>query len=685
MRVWLEADLSSAWEQFWRDAARDSTVASEVEHLRLNWPQKDWVLVDYADVARFDHGLAEELLEQPQRTLHFARLALGRQLMEDQQRQHGPLVRIKGLPAATSYAIKELTAEQRGRLVQVEGLVQRVVQPTQRIAVAAWMCARCGQITIVPQEERSMTEPLECEKSPGGCGRTGSSTRWDMRTAPDVGDGRPVSSFVDYQTMELIEPPESRRGGDQAESLPIDLEADLVRSARAGDRVTVVGILRAYSQMTGRRRVPREFEVRLDVLSVTTHARGFDEVRLTPEDELEMVALSRRPDLAAMLLSSIAPSILGMGDVKEAILLQLFGGVDRQLDDGTRSRGLGHILLVGDPGTAKSQLLTFVSQVAPRGVYTSGKGASGVGLTAAAVQKDGRWGLEAGALVLADHGFCCIDELEKMNESDRESIHGAMEQQIVRVAKAGIVADLYARCSVLAAANPQYGKFDAHATLPDQFDLDPALLSRFDAIYALTDHPEEARDRELATWVISGRKTHRPAIAVETLRKYLAYAKSNVQPILDEDAVELIVDFYAATRASTAEGTMAVTARQLEAVRRFAEASARSRLSKRVTRADVLRAIGIMHGWLRKVANVGGGTIDYSIITSGKSLSEHGSNKALLQIVEGLQGAAGATTAEIVAQATDQGIKEPEAMLERLYRRGELYQPTDGRYRLAAF
>ena len=670
--------LGGLWEQFIRSPAAKPAV----EKLRNEWPLSRSIVLDYGDISRHDLNLAVTVIDEPDYALKRAETVLAKEIPVDTDERMR--IRIAGLPDSMQSQIRSLGSENIGRLVLLHGLVQRAAQVRQRLDVAAYKCHRCGHVSLLAQDGSEVKEPVICDQQDGGCNRDRRATNWSI-VEPPVPPGRPVSMFTNSQVLELIESPEGSKGSDQLERIKLELDAELVRSVRPGDRVMVTGIFRA--RPLGKSKTERRaFEHVIEVLSLRSLPRGFDEVILTPDDEIEVIELSRDPDLKRKLVASIAPSIIGYGAIKEAIMLQLFGGVGRDLPDGTGERGMSHILLVGDPSTAKSQILTFVAGIAPRGVYSSGKGSSGVGLTAAAVQRDGEWGIEAGAMVLADQGFCCIDELDKMNETDRQAIHTAMEQQYVHVNKVGMNAHLRARCSVLAAANPEHGRFDTLSSIPDQVKLDPALLSRFDAIYVVTDTPQAEQDRQLAQWVLGGRAATPPAIEVSTLRKYLAYARANIHPELTPEAAALIVEFYATTRGASGGDVMPFTARHLEGLRRFAEASARSRLSKQATVEDATLAIGIVRSWLMGIGTVRG-QLDVSIIETGRSLTAHRLDRAIVGYIEELQstpGQMGAALHDVIERAVAGGATTHEAAtaIERAKRAGAAYEPSGGYLRV---
>ena len=363
-----------------------------------------------------------------------------------------------------------------------------------------------------------------------------------------------------------------------------------------------------------------------------------------------------------------------------------------------------HILLMGDPGVAKSQLLRYMSMLAPRGIYASGKSASAAGLTAAAVRDDfgdGRWTLEAGALVLADKGLACIDELDKMTDQDRSSLHEAMESQRISVAKAGITATLQCRCSMLAAANPKYGRFEEDTPIADQIDLPPALMSRFDLIFVLTDKPEKRKDTAITEHILKAHQrgqvrmmpegTHidgvdpkrilentdniRPVYDVEILRKYVAYSK-RMTPVMTEEAKSIIERSYLRIRAMGGDGSsVPITARQLEAFVRLSEASAKMRLSSVVTDVDANRAVDLVEDYLRRIAGSDDGGFDIDKIATGISSKDRNKMDVVREIMRDF-GGDGLTEDEFVQHGESQGIPESEVRraLKQLHDAGEFYK-----------
>ena len=527
-----------------------------------------------------------------------------------------------------------------------------------------------------------------------------------------------LSSFIDSQKIEIQENPEGLRGGAQPERIGVYLEDDLVGEIAPGDRVIVNGILHSMQRRRGTFRLT-SFDKTMDAISVESQELAFEEVEVTEEDEKEIIKLSKDPELYDKLRQSISPTIYGLDIEKEALVLQLFGGLAKEMPDGTRIRGDIHTLLVGDPGTAKSQMLTYMSKLAPRSVYASGKASSAAGLTAAAVRDEfgeGQWTLEAGALVLADMGVACIDEIDKMEETDRSSMHQAMEQQEIAVAKAGINATLKSRCAILAAANPKLGRFDEFLPIHEQINMPPALLSRFDLIFSIIDKPNRETDTELATHILLAHKAGEvsenitrfkkskhskeemeklmknvlPTFDPEFLRKYVAYAKRNIFPVMTDDALEVLKNYYVDFRAQSEEA-VTFTPRQLEAFVRLSEASARLRLSQEVTVDDAKRAIYIIDQYLRRVGlDRETGKFDIDIIATGISHSQHDRMRTIIDIIQRLSNESkdgNAIRGDVIREAEIEGLEsgKVEEALDRLKRQGQIYEPVHGKYKITEY
>ena len=694
-------DLIAIWEEFMGGQA----MRHHVNEIADFYPDVRSLNVDFSEVERFDPDLANYTLNRPGLSVQAAEEAIRRMVSHALT---SPYVhfRVRNLPRDSRIDIRKLRAKHLETFVSVEGLVRKATEVRPRVTTAEFECLRCGARVFVEQEGLQFREPLECSKDEGGCGRGSGSTRFRLITDK--------SQFVDTQKIEIQEPPEGLRGGAQPERLVGYVEDDIAGRLSPGDRVIINGILKSHQK--GTQTKSTLFDLTLDVNSVEYEEHEYEEITITPEDEMRIREFARSPEVFDNVVASISPTIFGYLDEKQALALQLFGGVTKVMDDGTRIRGDIHIAMIGDPGTAKSQILRYMSTLAPRGIYTSGKSSSAAGLTAAAVKDEfgeGRWTLEAGALVLADKGLACIDELDKMNDQDRSSIHESLEQGTISVAKAGITATLQSRCAVLGAANPKYGRFDENRSIAEQIDLPPALLSRFDAIFTMTDRPDSTYDRNVASHIL---KVHRrgeirlheapetipdmdaarimqesdsfiPAMDIEFLRKYVAFSK-RITPVMTDEAMTTLETYYVNIRklGEGEESSVPITARQLEALIRLAEASARARLSPIVMADDADRAIKIVEYYLNKVASEGGRR-DIDIIATGTSRSQREQIYVLRSLVQQLADERrGVSLEELVQKAASENITEERvrALVKRLSDAGEVYSPQPGYYKLAS-
>ena len=689
----------ASWQSFFEENCK-----SEIETIALEYPENRSLIVDYWDIDKVYPTLTEMLINQPYKALFNAEEALKNidVAAEHKLQLH---FRVGNLPDTQKILIRKIRANHLGKYTAIEGLVKKVTEVRPKLQVAAFQCQKCGAIIKIEQEEDILKEPSECYEDQGGCGRI-SSFKLLMNH----------STFIDSQKIEIQENPEGLRGGAQPERISAYLEDDLVGMLAPGDRVIVNGILHSQQRRRGPLRLT-SFNKTMDAYSTERQELAFEEVEVTPEDEEEILKISKDPDIYNKMRQSIAPTIYGMNVEKEALVLVLFSGLSKKMPDGTYIRGDIHVLLVGDPGTAKSQMLSYMSKLAPRSIYASGKASSAAGLTAAAVRDEfgeGQWTLEAGALVLADMGIACIDEIDKMEETDRSSMHQAMEQQEISVAKAGINATLKARCALLAAANPKLGRFDEFIPMHEQINMPPALLSRFDLIFSILDKPNRETDTALAIHIL---RTHKagevsenilrskksehtkeeqdglmknvmPIFTPEFVRKYVAYAKRNIFPVMNDDASEVLKNYYVDFRSSS-EDSVPFTPRQLEAFVRLAEASARVRLSEEVTVEDAKRAISIIDQYLRRVGmDRETGKFDIDIIATGISHTQQSRMRSIIDIIQKLCNASedgNAARSDIVSEAEIQGIESSkvESALDRLNRNGQIYEPIHGKYRLA--
>lgn len=697
-----DSEISLAWEEIFSKDKYRLMFAD----IAASYPEKKSLYVPYEDIDSYNTDFAMYLLDHPDRCLSRGREAAKASLPPSWDRNDTVNLRIVTLPKDAKVEVRHLRAKHLGKLVAVEGLARKATTVRPRMTRALFRCGRCGAEIWEDQKGVLMKEPLMCSNPDGSCNKQATHFELDAK----------ASVYIDTQKVEIQESPEGLRGGAQPERIAGFVEDDIAGIITAGNRITINGIIRSAEKPD--RDKTTVFEIFMDVLSIEFEQHEYDEIQITEEDELRILDMSKDPKLFDNIIASISPTIYGMDEVKSAIALQLFGGCNKEMDDGTVIRGDMHVLLVGDPGVAKSQVLRYMSSLAPRGIYASGKSASAAGLTAAAVKDefgDGRWTLEAGALVLADKGLACIDELDKMTAQDRSSLHEAMESQRISVAKAGITATLQCRCSMLAAANPKYGRFETDTSIIKQIDLPPALMSRFDLIFVLTDKPDSKADRELTSHILNvhrrGQIRHmkegmplmtgidvkkireetesvKPVYEQEMMRKYVAYSK-RIVPVMTDGAMDLIKDDYLGIRAmkSDENDSVTITARQLEAYVRLSEASARMRLSRTVEEEDAARAVNLVAYYLGKIFS--GGQWDIDVLATGRSKKEREELKSndelsiMLSIIDKLGSADGVSEKEIIDRAASDGLSEEKTAkrLKAMLDNGVLYSPREGFYK----
>ncbi|MCQ2960769.1 MAG: minichromosome maintenance protein MCM [archaeon] len=647
------------FEEFFSTIYKD-----DVFEILEKYPDERSLTVNYEELEKFDPDLADLLITKPEEVIAASQKAIKNidPLMKDAELN----IRFENL--TNNIPLSDLLSKYIGHFVSADGIVRKTDEIRPRIEVGKFECRGCMRIHEVEQSSGNhIMEPSLC----GECG--GRSFRLLQEE----------SKYIDTQSARMQEPLENLSGGTEPKQMLMVLEDDLVDELNPGDKVRITGTLKTFREERS-----GKFKNYIYVNHIEPLEQEFEELELSEEDEEKILELSKDPHIHDKIINSTAPSIKGHRDVKEAIALQLFGGTVQQLEDGTRLRGDLHILIVGDPGIGKSQILKYVSKLAPRSVYTSGKGTSGAGLTAAAVRDElGGWSLEAGALVLGDQGNVCVDELDKMRSEDRSALHEALEQQTVSIAKAGIMATLNTRCSVLAAANPKFGTFDRYKTLANQIDLPSPILSRFDLIFVIEDKPNVEKDRELAKHILTTHQYSNIAydIEPELLRKYIAYARKNIQPILTDEATKVLEEFYVSVRTGgMEEGTpVPITPRQLEATIRLAEASAKLQLKNEVEASDAHRAISLQRRCLEKIGmDPDTGKIDIARVEGRTPTSERDKMRVVQQAIEELEAEFVDVPTNVLkdhlAENSDISEEKTDEILKMLKSRGLIYEPRNG-------
>ncbi|KAJ8672495.1 hypothetical protein QAD02_003754 [Eretmocerus hayati] len=563
-------------------------------------------VVEFPVLAQIEHVLAYFLPEAPLQMLEiFDEVARNfvLSIFPSYERVTSEIhVRISELPL-----IEELRTFRKlhlNQFVRTLGVVTSTTGVLPQLSAVKYDCTKCGY--ILGPYVQTQSQEIKPNKCP------------ECQSAGPFMINMEQTLYRNYQRITIQESPGRIPAGRIPRSKDCILLSDLVDRCKPGDEVDVTATY--TNSYDGSLNTEEGFPVFSTVLLANyLHVKGAKEIvdSLTEEDKNNILKLSKDPNIAHRICASIAPSIYGHKFIKRALALSIFGGVSKNPGQKHKVRGDINILLCGDPGTAKSQFLKFIEKIAPRAIFTTGQGASAVGLTAYVRRSPmtREWTLEAGALVLADNGVCLIDEFDKMNDQDRTSIHEAMEQQSISISKAGIVTSLNARCAVIAASNPIGGRYDASRTFSENVDLTEPIISRFDVLCIVKDEVDPMQDRHLANFVVNSHIKHHPAnsekivpsqledsadkdpdefepLDQEVLKKYIVYAKQNVRPKLSEIDQDKIAKLYSQLRQESYKtGSLPITVRHIESIIRMAEANAKMHLRENVREEDINLAI----------------------------------------------------------------------------------------------
>ncbi len=630
------------------------------------------LILDYFDLDKYNPGLAENLLENPEEVLN-----LFEEVIKDFNLETKIGIQFKNLPKTQTVRIRSLRTKHMNNFLNVDGMVKVASEVKPRIYETVYECQECGEKFSLEQRGSTIIKPFVC---PSCKKRTGFKFL--------------EKKMYDSRWLTIQEPFEITTGEKPGE-VKVFLKKDLTtpeiqRITDPGNRIFINGILRELPR-TIRGREATQSDIYIEANYLELAEKEIEEIDISRGNEKEILDLVKQPDIYNKLVNSLAPSVYGNKEIKEAILLQLFGGTNAEMPDGTHIRGDIHVLLVGDPATAKSQLLKLTYRLIPRSRYVSGKGVTGAGLIST-VRKDeftGGWVLEAGALVLSNKGLLAIDEFEKMDRDDVVAMHEALEQGTVSIAKASIVATLPAQTSILAGANPKLGRFDIYTPIADQIVIPPTLLSRFDLKFALRDIPNPEEDRKLVDHVLLARKdlkTIEPEISHSLLRKYIAYSKQNIKQVeLSDETLEDFKKFFIDMRSKYTEEDkiVPITFRQFEALIRLAQASAKIKLRNKTIREDADKAIRIMQVSLRQLGfDTESKKLDIDRAEGSVTGSQRSKIRVLLDIIDKLEKEMKEVLIEDVgAQAEDKGITEWQELVQKLKREGLLYEPKSGHLR----
>ncbi len=665
-----------------------SGVFSYVEQIdqMLAKNQSKFIIIDYNDLVSYSE-LESRFNENPDEVLDAFSRAI-KEILQERFPKYAEKIKDEIRARVINYpvqrSLRQINAEIIGKMTSVSGMVVRASEVKPLAKELTYVCPDHHVTQIFLLKGMSVNVPVKCSNP--------KCAHRDLEMKPES------SKFIDFQILRLQELPEDLPPGQLPHYIDVSIKQDLVDNSRPGDRIILTGIVRIEQEsIVG---VSRQnsglYRLRIDGNNIEflggrgiKSSRRTDREEVSPQEENEIKVLAKDPAIDQRLIDSFAPHIKGHSLIKEAILYLIVGSTQRILTDGGKIRGDINIFLVGDPGTAKSEMLKFCARIAPRGLYTSGRGSTAAGLTAAVViDKSGIFMLEAGAVVLGDQGLVCIDEFDKMTPEDRSALHEVMEQQTASIAKGGIVATLNARTSILSAANPMYGKYDPFKNITENVNLPIPLLTRFDLIFDVRDIPSKEKDRKIAEHIID---LHTPAgienrslIDVDLLTKYLGYSK-RIDPILTKEAEEKILEYYMKMRNVESEDMITVTPRQLEGLIRLATARARLLLKDQVEAEDADRAIFLMESMLHDAGvDVNTGKVDLGVL-QGKPQSEVSKMQLFMDVLRSLEGEPKQPVEErlFVNELVKSGkFTEEEARnyIRRMLREASIYESKPGCY-----
>jgi len=670
-----------------KDATGSFSYVEQIDQMMSK--HSKYIVVDYNDLVLFP-VIESHFNENPDQILDAFSRAIKEILKERfpdyaEKIKHDIRARIANFPVQRS--LRQINAEIITKMTSVSGMVVRSseVKPLAKEVTYKCLDKHISKFTLL--DGMSLNASVKCQTP--NCKHT------SLAIIPEA------SRFIDFQILRLQELPEDLPPGQLPHYVNVSIKQDLVDYARPGDRIVLTGIVRIEQERISgvSKSESALYRLRMDGNNVEfiggkglKSSRRTEREEISPDEEKLVKSLAKNPDIYDRLIASFAPHIKGHALFKEAILLLIVGSTQRVLTDGTKIRGDINVFLVGDPGTAKSEMLKFCARIAPRGLYTSGRGSTAAGLTAAVVRDaSGIFMLEAGAVVLGDQGLVCIDEFDKMRPEDRSALHEVMEQQSASIAKGGIVATLNARTSILAAANPMFGKYDIFKNIYENVNLPIPLLTRFDLVFIVRDIPSQEKDRNIAQHIISqhgssGTDTT-SLIDIDILTKYLSYAKRG-EPALTKEAENLIMEFYLKMRnisGDDKENMITITPRQLEGLIRLATARARLLLKNKVEGEDADRAIYLFNEMLKNSGtDVNTGKVDIGVL-QGRPKSEVSKLQMFMEILRTLEGEPKSSVPEqgfVDELVKSDKFSEEEARnyIRRMIRDASIYESKPGHY-----
>jgi replicative DNA helicase Mcm len=642
------------------------------------------IVVDYIDFDIFYPDFAKQITHNPDEMFagfNQAVISILSEIHSDYSTEIRDKLKVRIGNYTVQKGLRDINAEVIDKLIGVSGMVVRSSEVKPLARKIGYRCSSCNAINEAALKGLLLKKPVKCSN----CDER------DLEMDPEN------SIFTDFQLVRLQELPEDLPAGQLPHYIEVTVMGDLVDQCRPGDRIMLTGIVRIEQEQVSPLLKTNLFRLRMEGNNIEylggragkKETRTIERIAISSEDEKQILSIATKPDAYDKLIASFAPHVYGHEVIKEAILLLIVGSVTKKLADGSSRRGDINVFLVGDPGTAKSEMLKFAAKIGPRGLYTSGRGSTAAGLTAAVIRdKSGIMMLEAGAVVLADQGLVCIDEFDKIRPEDRSALHEVMEQQTCSVAKGGIVATLNARTSILSAANPMYGKYDPFKNITENVNLPIPLLTRFDLIFVVRDNPEQEKDSRIASHILeihrdSERAVH-SAIEIDLFSKYLSFAKQ-IEPSLTTEAIDIIRNYYMKMRNAESEGMITVTPRQLEGLVRLSTARARLLLKNRVEAEDAERAIYLVQRMLETAGiDVNTGRVDLGVL-HGKPHSEVSKLKIFIEVFSALSGqdrneVSERNFIEELIRTTKFTEDEARTYIKKAMQNGQIYERKAGFY-----
>jgi len=643
------------------------------------------LVIDFRILSEYNLELANLLLDDPEDTLECLKLACTTNLNPKLKDKNSFVVRIKNTPSSIKIPINEIRVSDIGKLVTVAGVIKQKNEVIGNIISSKFECPSCGNVIHLVQKEDDYQTPKQC-----GCGRKGGFTELSQQ-------------LVNQYSMSLEEPNDELTGGSKLSRLQILAEKGLAnknieRVLTQGLNIEITGILKKKQKVSRNNKLMNKVFWFLDTNYISLSEESFSNMSWTKEEEKEFKKLASKKDWLDILRRNIFYDVKGYTEECEGVVLQMFSGVSKETE-GASIRGNFHVLLIGDPGSAKSTILKIAQKFHPKAMYVAGTGVTGVGLTGAAVKDEllGGWTIEAGPLALCNGGMLAIDELDKINPEYLKALHEPLEQETYTVAKAGQNSTFTTKTSVLAAANPKFGSYSDAESLYNQVTFSSTLINRFDLVFPIKESDLTSDDDYDIAMKIFDRGEQKISeereLSKEFIKKYIAYAK-NIVPVMDKEVKIYLANKYTILKkikrklTADLQEAIPVSARNVDGLRRVCEAVAKSRLRTKVTFEDAEIGLNKVLYSLKKMGidpESGEGFSTYD--TKGKGFKDKDLKVRLLRVMREFSKKDLKTVpiVDIYIQLSEQGFTDEDAIddiIAKLCKTGDLFEPTNNHYRM---